>query len=124
MTDHPDTLDGPHFDPQLFGPGPRRLHKGSKPRKPSAAQLELEKAQLEMTRRQLAEMEAAANMPTPAAPAPLAPLPPATSQSSADMDQAMAEERRKALKRMAPGRSTIFAGETQSTLGGRKTLLG
>ncbi len=126
MNDYDPSHGGPHFDRDLFSPGPRRLHKGGgKPRGPTAAQIELEKAQLELSRRQLAEMEAEANKPTPEAPPPLAPMSPVAFQSTADMEQAAMEERRRALKRTAPARSTIFAGESGHTsLGGTRTLLG
>ena len=128
MNDFHDTFGGPHFDPGLIGPDGRlsRLHKGaSKPKEPSRAQIELEKTQQRLADEQLAEMERQRLMPTPEAPKPLPPLPPPSSTGAADEEQAAADARRKALKRMSPGRSTIFAGETSgSSLGGRKTILG
>jgi hypothetical protein len=128
MNDLPDTFGGPHFDPGLIGPDGRlsRLHKGApKPKGPSASQIALEKKQAELADAQLAEMERQRLQPTPEAPKPLPPLPPPSSTGAADEEQAAADARRKAAKRMAPGRSTIFAGETSgSSLGGRKTILG
>lgn len=127
MIDHPDTLGGPHFDRALFGLGGRlvRLHKGGgKPKGPSASQLALEKKQLELADAQLAEMERQRLQPTPEAPKALPAMAPPTSTNSADTAQAEADARRKSLRRMAPGRSTIFAGETSAAVGGRKTILG
>ena len=128
MNDSHDIFGGPHFDPGLIGPNGRfsRLHKGApKPKGPSRSQIELEKTQQKLADEQLAEMERQRLMPTPEAPKPLPPLPPPTATGAADEEQAAADARRKALKRMSPGRSTIFAGETSgSSLGGRKTILG
>lgn len=119
-------FDGPFFDPGLIGPNGKlsRLHKGGSASGPSASQIKLEKKQFEMADAQLAEMERQRNMPTPEAPKPLPALAPAVAQSSADTAQAEVNARRSALKRTAPGRSTIFAGESANTLGGRKTILG
>jgi hypothetical protein len=127
MNDHIDTFGGPHFDPGLIGPNGRlsRLHKGPKPKGPSPSQIALEKKQLQLANAQLAEMERQRLMPTPEAPKPMPPLAPPTASGSADEEQAAADARRKSLKRTAPGRSTIFAGESYgSQLGGRKTILG
>lgn len=119
-------FDGPFFEPGLIGPDGRlaRLHKGAKPSGPSASQIAMEKKQRELVEAQLAEMERQRNLPTPEAPKPLPQLSPAVMQSSADMAQAEADARRAALKRTAPARSTIFAGETGNVLGGRRTILG
>lgn len=126
MIDHPDTLGGPHYDRALFGPGGRltRLHKGAKPSDPSPSQVKLEKEQARLVQEQLAEMERQRLQPTPEAPKALPPMAPPSATNSADTAQAEADARRKALKRMAPGRSTIFAGETSASVGGRKTILG
>lgn len=127
MIDHPETLGGPHYDPAMIGPSGRlaRLHKGApKPKGPSAAQIELEKNQLKLIKEQLAEMERQRLQPTPEAPKALPAMAPPTSTNSADTAQAEADARRKSLRRMAPGRSTIFAGQTSAAVGGRKTILG
>lgn len=116
----------PDFEPDVIGPNGKlvRFHKGPKPSGPSASQLKLEKQQFLMAQAQLAEMERQRNLPTPEAPKPLPQMAPAVLQSSADMAQAESDARRASLKRMAPARATIFAGETGATLGGRRTILG
>jgi len=126
MIDHPDTLGGPHFDPAMIGADRRlcRLHKGAKPKGPSWSQIELEKKQGKLIDEQLADMERQRLLPTPEAPKALPAMAPPTSTNSADTAQAEADARRKSLRRMAPGRSTIFAGETSAAVGGRKTILG
>jgi hypothetical protein len=124
--DHPETLGGPHFDPAIIGPNGRlqRFHKGPKTKKPTSSQLLLERKQAQLIDAQLAEMERQRLQPTPEAPKALPALAPPTSTNSADTAQAEADARRKSLRRMAPGRSTIFAGETSAAVGGRKTILG
>jgi hypothetical protein len=119
-------LGGPDFDPGLVGPNGKlcRLHKGPKPQKPSAQQLKLERQQIALVNAQLAEMERQRLLPTPEAPKPLASVAPVVTQSAADMEQAAADARRAALRRNAPARNTIFAGESGGNLGGRKTILG
>lgn len=99
---------------------------GSKPKEKEQTpqQLQLEREQIKFTQAQLAEMERQRLLPTPEAPKPLPALSPTVSKSAADTAQAETNARRTALRRNAPGRSTIFAGETGSSLGGRKTLLG
>lgn len=126
MIDHPDTIGGPYFDRDMIGPNGRlsRLHKGEEPKGPSANQKRLESEQLKMVREQMKELERQRNLPTPEAPPGLAPLPPPITANSADAAQAEADARRRSLKRTAPARSTIFAGESASPLGGRKTILG
>lgn len=117
----------PTFDSSVIGPNGRlsRLHKGPEgPKDPTKQQLELEKTQLDFTKSQLAELERQRSMPITQAPKPLAPLPPPTNQSSADSEQAAAAARRQSLRRKAPGRSTIFAGESAGAIGGQKTILG
>ncbi|SKA88853.1 hypothetical protein SAMN02745166_01496 [Prosthecobacter debontii] len=94
------------------------------PKGPSPTQIKLEKAQLNLVNQQLADMERQRLMPTPEAPKPLPKLNPAITQSSQDQEQASIEARRQSLKRTAPARSTIFAGETGAKIGGAKTLLG
>ncbi|SKB08685.1 hypothetical protein SAMN02745166_04993 [Prosthecobacter debontii] len=95
-----------------------------KPEGPSPTQIKLEKAQLNLVNQQLADMERARLLPTPEAPKALPGLNPGVTQSSQDQEQAAMQARRQSLRRTAPARSTIFAGETSPKIGGNKTLLG
>ncbi|MBB5037430.1 hypothetical protein [Prosthecobacter dejongeii] len=110
---------GPHFEPGLVGPNGRlaRFHKGGG----GDGGLKRMMAQNERHfQQQLALMREQANKNVPTAPK-FDPSAAAPNQSRADIAEAEDQARRDAARRRGE-RAAILAGE--STLGGKKTLLG
>ena len=122
MIDYPDSLGGPHFDPDLFRPGsPTRLHKGAEPPKPDRR---AERDRNRLMQAQLRQARQQTKMPHIPAPPKLDPAPPPPQRASSDAIDEERDARRKSTKRTNAARNTIFGGETGGYLGGGGTLLG
>lgn len=126
MHDDP-AIYGPHFDPDLVGPGGRltRFHKGGKPREPSSAERENTRLSNELLKVQLADAKKRAKeslfIPEPQAPVV---HPEAVTVETLDAEQQAKRDaaRKKGLaKTFVAGETGGYTGSTK--LGGSKSLL-
>jgi hypothetical protein len=125
MIDHPDLLDGPAFDRQLFVI-PGRLSRLCKGGGAPQRNREQERLQNRLMRAQLASAEKGMEFPEIEIPPPPPPPPPPPGQTATDVEDAAQNARRRAGNRKGI-QTTLLAGETggySGTTGGGSTLLG